>query len=198
MLFKALVGLLLATSHNFLAAEGACNFPPDYLPPDLSSITNTAIQDTVYVYTDTFGNCSGCVTELSVCYVAYSTPNPMKVFVVDDENTIVHVHSFTGPTTSTENMDTYCEPFGSFSLCCSYLPLAPSEQFVVRSTDHYGVWYSEQLAFRASNEERGHYVTPELTPLEVGVNINSSIYDILKIYFHLIISPGIKYWWLKT
>ena len=177
-----------------VAADGSCNFPPDYLPPDLSSITQNAIytvgQGTVWVYSDLFGNCSGCVEKLSVCYVASSTPSPMKVFAVDEENTIVHVHSFTAPTTSTENQDTYCEPLETSSLCCSYETLTPSEQFAVQGTDHYGVWYSEQIAFDAVLEEQGHYVTEELTPLEVGVNINSSIHNIPKIYFHFIISPG--------
>ena len=165
-------------------------FPPDYLPPYFWNITRLYTADTVYAYTDPFGGCSGCVTELSVCYSVFSDPNPMRVVIVNEQNTIVHVHSFSGPATSTENQDTLCEDFGSFSTCCSYETLTASEQFVVQSTDHYGVWSQEQLAIHATETEQGHYVTQQLTPLEVGVNINSSTYNIQKIYFHFIITPG--------
>ena len=168
-------------------------FPPDYLPPDISSITQSADfqqdGDTAYFYTDQFESCSGCVTELSLCYFTSSQPNPITVFIVNEDNTIVHVHSFNGPVVSTENHDTYCEDFGSFLLCCSYETPTQSEQFEVQSTDHYGVWSEGSLPVHMTEVEEG-FVTQATTNLEVGVNIGSSTSNIQKIYFHFIITPG--------
>ena len=170
-----------------------CRFPPDYLISDPHSMVQPYISDIVYVYTDPFANCSGCVREISVCYFTFSDPNNMLVFIVDEESTIVHTHSFVGPETNTDNPSTECVDYESFSVCCSNQSLSQSEQFAVWSSEYYGVWSQQQMAIHGTLRGQGHYVTQALTLLEVGQNINSSTYDLEKIFFHFVITPGMHH-----
>ena len=141
----------------------------------------------MYVYTDTFENCSGCVTAFSVCYLVVLTPNLMTIFIVDEDGTIVHVYDFLAPTDNDQNTDCL-----DIELCCTHQTLSPSQRFEVQSSHHYGIWSRwAQLAVQQSPRVPGHYVTYELTPLEVGVNINTTIHTIQRAHFHFSITPGI-------
>ena len=165
-----------------VTVEGVCNIPSNFQLPLLSDITRLHGPDIVYIYTDMFANCSGCVTGLSVCYTAFSEPNPMTVVIVNDVNIIVHVHDFTGPNSTDQT--TNCIDYGSFSACCTQQEFSPSEQFVVESSHHYGIWSAEQLAVHPTLLVPGHYVTYELTPLEVGVNISTEIHSVERTLCH--------------
>ena len=174
-----------------VAAGGVCRHPVDYLIPDPASILDNYFGDTVYAFTDPFGNCSGCVKEISVCYLT-SEPNPMTVVIINEAGTIVHTYSFTGPHTNTDFPSTQCMDYQSFLVCCCNQTVASSEQFTVQSSDYYAFWSHENIGRQhVFQMVTGHYITQALTPLEVGTYINSTeTYDIPKIYLHIVITPG--------
>ena len=176
-----------------VTVTAACNFPPNYVQPSINHTTQNAqsgVHNALYIYIEPFTNCSGCVTAINVCYNVFnSQPNPLSVMIINDENTIVHVHNYTGPPVSSENEDTYCENSHQlFANCCSYQTLTPSEQFTVQSNHHYGIWSEEELLILPSMLAPGYYTTP---PIELGRILNNSgLSTVPMTYIHFIILPG--------
>lgn len=172
--------------------EAVCNAPTNYLAPTTDIFDDiSAGGDITHVYTDTFINCSGCVVGLSACYRDYiGDPNSMAVFILNEQNTIIHVHNFVGPANS--SIDTVCEDYGSFKICCTNQTLTENEQFVVDSSQHYGVWSEEDMSVHFYKEAPGHYIV--FAPIEVGQNVNHTIHtdSVEKMFFHLIINPGMS------
>ena len=70
--------LLLLITYNGCAfgyvgtVIGECEFPsnhPSFAHPEQSNLPKQLLTGIVYVYTDEFGGCSGCVTEVNFCYL---------------------------------------------------------------------------------------------------------------------------------
>ena len=182
--------LTSSLDQSVVTVEGICRVPSNYLPPVVSDITQLTHGGRVYIHADTFGICSGCVTALSVCYTAVlSYYNSMTVVILDNQNTIVHVYDFNGPAYS-YGQNTDCRDFGVFSTCCTHRELTPSEQFAVQSNHRYGIWSDDALASHPTLMVPGDYVSYYSTTLEVGVNIETTVDTIPKIYLHFVISPG--------
>ena len=175
---------------SVVIVEGVCRVPSDYLSPLPNDTTRFTSGGRVYIYADTFANCSGCVTALSVCYTVFSDMNfnPTTVMILDDQNTIVHMHDFNGPANTSDDQDTDCNDFDLFSDCCTHKKLTPSEQFIVQSDHHYGIWSQNALPSHPTLMAPGNYVLSYSIPLEVGVN--TTVHSIPRIYFHFVISPG--------
>lgn len=158
-----------------VTVTAACTFPPNHLTTSLnSSLQNGELGssiDSIYIHTGTFTNCSGCVTSISVCYLVVMFPfgsSLLSVLIINEENTTIHVHNTTGLP---ENQDGYCELHSLyFGTCCLEQTLAPSEQFVVQSSHHFGVWSNNVLYFHRTITIPGYRTPP---PIEVGRNLNT-------------------------
>lgn len=144
------------TTFTVTAARG-CDFPPDH--PSFSGnesqneveVFNT---DLVYVYTNEFEDCHGCVTQLSVCYrpSQNATVNQtiLTVIILSNDDIIVHTHDLTVNTIRNNIEDnlvnceenTLVHPY-----CCVTEVLEHSKQFEVENSFHYALrTYSEASA----------------------------------------------------
>lgn len=177
--------------------SAACSFPPNHPNVSLHSVNESGtetVYDSIYVYTDPFHNCSGCVTDISVCYgVFLAGLTQISVGIINEENTIIHVYNIYGGLGSFENQVVICQEFDQFfARCCLYEMLTPSKQFTVQPNYHFGVWGSESLFIDRRLTAPGYYTS---SPVEVGRNLssdrsNSTETSVQILYFYFNITPG--------
>lgn len=177
--------------------SAACSFPPNHPNVSLQSVNESGtetVHDSIYVYTDPFHNCSGCVTDMSVCYGAsLAGLTQISVGIINEKNTIIHVHNIYGSLDSFENQVVVCHEFDQFfARCCLHETLTPSEQFTVETNYHFGVRGSESLFIDRTLTAPGYYTS---SPVEVGRNLSSDRSDSTEttvpiLYFYFNITPG--------
>lgn len=178
-----------------------CDFPPDHPSFSINQNANDirrAFDTYFYVYTDRFENCSGCVTELHLCYVDAHEP-VLTVAIINDSNTIIHTHNIniTGNTDS-ENYQISCSPngvqghYGVF--CCVTQTLEAAEQFEVQSNFYYGLrthFGNSSLAqFEESTSGYYDWVNHFGEEIAVGYTIPSITSTLWKSFFYFSITPG--------
>ena len=122
-----------------------CRFPPDH-----SSFSQGPVQplasDVLHVYTTEFGDCSGCVSELNLCYTpreaATSNETILTIFIISSDDVIARTHNITVDPVADHNDggQINCRADGlAHPYCCVTQTLEPSEQFVVNSNFHYAM-----------------------------------------------------------
>ena len=149
-----------------------------------------------YVYTDRFENCSGCVTELNLCYVDSHEP-VLTVAIINDSNTIIHIYNIT-VNTDGESYQISCSPngvqgyYGVF--CCVNQTLEAAELFEVESNFYYGLrTYSTNSSLAHFNEYTTGYfshVSNFGEEIAVGYTIPSITSIVKKPFFYFRITPG--------
>ena len=77
-----------------------CDFPPDHLTYQSDNGLLIVDQVRVYVYTDTFGDCSGCVRAVNFCYsprrdAATLFAAPETIFTVEIRRTAMKLRLHT-------------------------------------------------------------------------------------------------------
>lgn len=172
--------------------SAACRFPPNHPTISLQSVNESGVEsvyNSIYVYTDTFNNCIGNVTNISVCYdvffIGFSTL--ISIGIINEDNIIIHVHNING---SSENQAVFCELLGQFFVtCCIHKMLTPSEQFRVERNYHFGVWASEGLYIHPTTTAPGYNT---MSQPEIGRNLSSERSDtsLQVLFFYFDITPG--------
>ena len=116
-----------------------CEFPSDHPIQDLESGGTVPVQEMennrVYIYTDQFGNCSGCVRSLRFCYL----PNSDELMTIEIRNPVGALRDSHIVTVDSTNDRTNCAERYSLdpaAYCCVEQML--TEPFVVGSHNlHY-------------------------------------------------------------
>ena len=121
-----------------------CRFPPDH--PSFSQGPVLPLStDVLHVYNTEFGDCSGCVSELNLCYApdemaTTSTETILTIFIISSDNVITRTHNITVDPVADHNDGgrNNCRADGlAHPYCCVTRTLEPSEQFLVDSNFHY-------------------------------------------------------------
>ena len=197
-----------------VAARG-CSFPPDH-PSFSQSDNQNSVQpiltDVLYVYTTEFGDCSGCVTELNVCY----TPNGaapdretiLTIFIISSGNVITRTHNITVDPVADRSSGgrTNCRADGlAHPYCCVTQTLEPSEQFIANSSFHYAmITYSgvSSPLVHSSEQTPGYLLNPAPAAVVGGSVAYSSPVSMEKkpmFYFSLTQGTGAHVeWWLHV
>ena len=122
-----------------------CRFPPDH-PSFSQGPVQALLQDVLHVYTTEFGDCSGYVSELNLCYTprntATSNETILTIFIISSDNVITRTHNITVDPVADHNdggrincrADGLAHPY-----CCVTQTLEPSEQFVVDSNFYFAL-----------------------------------------------------------
>ena len=174
----------------------ACSFPPDHPTislNDLPAFSETEVYTLISVFTDPFSDCSGCVTEMSACYVVFlGQPTPLSVLIINEDSRITHVYNTVAYLTSSDNQDTNCTVIDQFfTLCCLRQILTPSEQFTVQSNHHFGVWSTEQVHAQQTTTP-GYFTEGNISVGDTLTNFEGRE-TITKSYVYLNITPGTMY-----
>ena len=180
-----------------MTVAASCSFPPDHPTISLNDLpVNEIVQvyDDIYVFTDTFSDCSGCVTEMSACYMVFlGQPTPLSVLIINEESTITHVYNTViYLTSSSDNQDTNCTVYDEFySLCCLRQTLTPCEQFTVQSNHHFGLWSTEQVHAQQTTTP-GYFTGADIA---VGTTLTNfaGTETVEKSYVYFNIIPGRTY-----
>ena len=129
------------------------------------------IPGTLNVYTTDFGQCSGRVTALSLCYTpkieASANETILTVIIISTENIIKHLHNVMVQPISDRN---YCA--GDMNRCCLTQNLNSSEQFTVVNNWHYGlrVYMDVSSPLQHNQQTKGYHWTAP-TNLSVGASV---------------------------
>ena len=150
-----------------------------------------------YVYTDRFENCSGCVTELNLCYVDSHEP-VLTVAIINDSNTIIHIHDINITVNTSENYQINCSLdgvqgfYGVF--CCMTVTLEAAEQFEVQSNFYYGLQtYFVNSSLAQFNELIPGYFSDVYSfgeDIAVGHAVPLVSSSVWKSFFYFSIIPG--------
>ena len=146
-----------------------CRFPPDH-PSFSQGPVQALASDVLHVYTTEFGSCSGCVSELNLCYVpspaATSTETILTIFIISSDNVITRTHNITvDPVADHSDGGRISCTAGNLAhpYCCVTQTLEPSEQFVVDSNFHYAMrgYSGVSLPLVHMNEQTpGYFLNP--------------------------------------
>ena len=177
-----------------------CRFPPDHPSISFSQGPIQLGTDFLYVYTTEFGDCSGCVSELNLCYrpfhTATSTETIFTIFIISSDNVITRTHNITVDPVAdhSDGGRINCRPDGlAHPYCCVTQTLEPSEQFVVDSNFHYAMrtymGVSQPLVHRT--EQTPGYVLNPAPAAVVGSSVMySSPVSIQKPLFYFSLTQG--------
>ena len=180
-----------------------CRFPPDH-PSFSQSDNQNSVQpmnaDILYVYTTEFGNCSGCVTELNVCYRPNATASHreriLTLIILSHDNVISRTHNITVDPVADRSdggrincrADDLTHPS-----CCVTQTLEPSEQFMVDSNSHYAMrtYMGVSSPLVHSSEQTPGYILSPAPATVVGSSVTySSPVSLQKPLFYFSLTQG--------
>ena len=179
-----------------------CRFPPDH-PSFSQGPVHGLSQDVLHVYTTEFGDCSGCVSELNLCYTprntATSNETIFTIFIISSDNVITRTHNITVDPVAdhSDGGRINCRPDGlAHPYCCVTQTLEPSEQFVVDSNFHYAMrtymGVSSPVVLHSSTREQtpGYFLNPAPAAVVGSSVMYSSPVSLPKPLFYFSLTQG--------
>ena len=176
-----------------------CGFPPDH-PSFSQGTVQSMLPDVLHVYTTEFGSCSGCVSELNLCYAprmeATSTETILTIFIISSDNVITRTHNITVDPVADHNDGgrINCRADGlTHPYCCVTQTLEPSEQFVVDSNFHFALrtYMGVSSPLVHSSEQTPGYVLNPAPAAVVGSSVMySSPVSVQKPLFYFSLTQG--------
>ena len=180
-----------------------CRFPsdhPSFSQSDNQNSVQPMLADILYVYTTEFGDCSGCVSELNLCYIpreaATSNETILTIFIISSDNVITRTHNITvDPVADHNDGGRISCTAGNLThpYCCVARTLEPSEQFVVDSNFHYAMWtYMEvsQPLLHMTEQTPGYVLNPAPAAVVGSSVMYSSPVSVLKPLFYFSLTQG--------
>ena len=176
-----------------------CRFPPDH-PSFSQGPVQPLSQDILHVYTTEFGDCSGCVSELNLCYIprdiATSTETILTIFIISSDNVITRTHNITVDPVAdhSDGGRINCRPDGlDHPYCCVNQTLEPSKQFVVDSNFHYAMrgYSGVSVPVVYNSEQTPGYILNPAPAAVVGSSVMySSPVSVQKPLFYFSLTQG--------
>ena len=126
-----------------IALGEVCEFPTDHPIQDLESgqtvLTEPMINNLVYIYTDNFGDCHGCVRSIKFCYRPGSgqSEDLMTIKIINNGNQMIASRMV---TVNPDNDRTNCaERFSLIHTDCCVEQMLTEPLFVSSRTWHYAL-----------------------------------------------------------
>ena len=176
-----------------------CRFPPDH-PSFSQGPVHGLSPDALHVYTKEFGDCSGRVSELNLCYrpspTATSNETILTIFIISSDNVIIRTHNITVDPVAdrSDGGRINCRPDDlTHPYCCVTHVLEPSEQFIVDSNFHYAMrtYMGVSSPEVHSSEQTPGYILSSAPAAVVGSSVAySSPVSVQKPMFYFSLTQG--------